>query len=82
MGLEILDPPLDDFVVRIPRLDGALVDLALKVLLRLFMRERTARDGPERALGWEVDDARDGDREGGCGVRGEVQEEVEEPRVV
>jgi hypothetical protein len=79
---EVRDPALHDLRVRVPRLDRALMHLALKVLLALLVRERAAEHGPQAALRGQGDDLRGGDAERGGGVRGEVREEVEEPDVV
>jgi hypothetical protein len=63
--------------IRIPRLDRALVRLALKILLALLMHERRAQHGPQPAFRGERHDFGSGDAEGGCSVDSEVGEEVE-----
>jgi len=47
---EIFYPARDDLGVRVPRLDRALVDFALKVFLLLFVGEWAFENGPQRAL--------------------------------
>lgn len=79
---EILEPGVDDVGVGVPGLDSALVNPALKVFLGLFMGKGAADDGPEGALGGEEDGACDGDGEGGGGVAGKVEEDVEQRSVV
>ena len=75
--LEIADPPIDDLRVRVESLDGARVHTPLEVLLRLFVHERPAGHGPERAAPGEGYDAREGNPERGGGVRGEVRCELD-----
>jgi hypothetical protein len=77
MRLQIPHPPIHDLRVRVERLDGAHVDAPLKVLLRLFVRERPAGHGPERAPRREGGDSREGDAERGGGVRGKVRGELD-----
>ena len=47
---EVFDPAFDDLGVRVPSLDRALVDFALKVFLRLLVGKWTFEDCPQRAL--------------------------------
>ncbi len=82
MLLEVLDEHVDDLWVGVPSFDEALVGPTLEVLLGLFVDEGPTEDGPESALCGEVYGLRDGDAEGGCGVAGEVYEEIKELGVV
>jgi hypothetical protein len=63
--------------IRIPRLDRALVRLALKILLALLMHERGAEYSPQPAFRGERHDFESGDAKGGCSMASEVGEEVE-----
>jgi len=74
--LEIAHPPIDDLGVGVESLDRARVHAALKVLLRLFVREGPARDGPERAPRRQGRDARERDPQRGGGVRRKVRREL------
>lgn len=82
MSPEVSRPPVNNLRVRIERLDSALVYASFEILLRLFVREGTTGDCPERALSREVGHAGDGYPERGRGVGGEVGEEVQETGVV
>ena len=75
--LEIAHPAIDDLGVGIERLDSPGVHAALEVLLRLFVRERAAGHGPERAPRRQRGDAGERDPERGRGVRGKVRRELD-----
>lgn len=75
--LEITHPTIDDLGIGVERLDGARVHATLEVLLRLFVRERAAGYGPERASCRKRDDPRERDPQRRCGVRREVRRELE-----
>jgi hypothetical protein len=59
--LKITHPPIDDLAVRVESFDRARVHAPLKVLLRLFVRERAPWHCPQRASRWEGDHPGDGD---------------------
>lgn len=75
--LEITHPTIDDLGIGVERLDGARVHPTLEVFLRLFVRERAAGYGPERASRWKGDDARKRDSKGRRGVGRKVRRELD-----
>lgn len=75
--LDIPHPPIHDLGIRVERLDSARVHAPREILLRLFVRERSARDSPERAARGEGRDAREGYAERGGRVGGEVRCELD-----
>ena len=77
MRLEIPHPSIHDLRVRVERLDSARMDAPLKVLLRLFVRERSAGHGPERAPSREGSDPGEGNPERGGGMGGKVRGELD-----
>lgn len=50
MAAQIFEPPVDDFWIRIPGLDRALVYTTFKILLRFLVHEGTSEDGPQCAF--------------------------------
>ena len=63
MVAEITTPSLHHLRICIPGLDPALVNAALKVLLRFLVHEGTSGDSPEGAFCRKVIHTRDGDTE-------------------
>lgn len=74
---EVGEPRLDDLLVSVKDLDGALVSPSPKVLLRLFVDKRRSRDGAEPSRGGQGGGAGGGESEGAGGAEGKVCEEGE-----
>ena len=79
---EVCRPPLHNLWIRIPSLDYPFVDLALEILLALFVCKRTAENCPEGALCGERDGFGCWDPQRRGSVCGKVGEEVEKLGVV
>jgi hypothetical protein len=75
---EITHPPIDYLVVRVESFDRARVYTSLKILLRLFVRERAPWYRPQRASRRERDHPGDGDTERGGGVWGKVCRQLDQ----
>lgn len=77
MRLDITHPPIHDLGIRVESLNSARMHAPLEILLRLFVRERSARDRPERAARREGDDAGERYAERGGRVRRKVRCELD-----
>jgi hypothetical protein len=77
MRLEIAYPTIHHLGIRVECLDRPRMYAPLKVFLRLFVRERSAGDGPQRAFRGEGSDARYRDPKRCGGVRGKVRSELD-----